>query len=70
MGCSIAAGDVTLRIMNPFSTPEQAYEAAIIRGSARADIDFEVVVDTTSDLNYNLVAKLRNAEIQVADLKT
>ena len=67
----IEAADVSLRIMNPFSQDlEQGYEVAIIRGSARAEVDFQLVLDSNDDSKYELVAKLRNANLKVADMKT
>ena len=67
---TISAGDISLRVMNPFSDDDQGYEAAIIRGSASAKIDFEIVVDLNTDSKYELVVKLYDAVIEVSEVKT
>ena len=67
---TISAGDISLRVMNPFSDEDEGYEAAIIRGSASAKIDFELVVDLNADSKYELVVKLYDAVIEVSEVKT
>ena len=55
--------------MNPFSEADQGYEAAIIRGSARANLDFQLVIDLNDDSKYELLVNLQNATLEVAEMK-
>ena len=43
---------------------------AIVRGSIRADIDFELVLDLNDDSKYKLVARLQNASLKMINMKT
>ena len=73
IGSSISAEDVSIRILNPYSSPEEAYEAAVIRGRATADLVFELEIGdetTTAASEYKLVIRLENASLEVTDLKT
>ena len=70
-GSWFEATSVNVRIMNPYSRDlDPGYEVAIIRGSARAEIDFQLLLDSNDDSKYELVAKLRNVKLEVGDLKT
>ena len=70
-GSWFEAESVNIRIMNPYSRDlDPGYEVAIIRGSAKAEIDFQLELDSNDDSKYELVAKLRNVKLEVSDLKT